>query len=103
MVVALALLALFVSALALALSESGNANPVFAENYISRILFEVVSAFGTVGLSLGITQYLSVMGKFIIMVTMFVGRLGLLAIALVIARRELEPPITYPEEPIMIG
>jgi len=102
-VVALAMLVVFISALALLLIESGNPNAIFEQNFLTKILFEVLSAFGTVGLSLGITPYLSVIGKLIITVTMFVGRLGPLAVALVIARRELQPPIAYPEEPVMIG
>ncbi len=50
-----------------------------------RLLFEAVSAFGTVGLSTGITADLSLVGKLIISATMFVGRIGPLTIALAIA------------------
>jgi trk system potassium uptake protein TrkH len=49
------------------------------------ILFEVVSAFGTVGLSLGITASLTTVGKILIICTMFIGRVGLLTIAMPLA------------------
>ncbi|MBU1036055.1 TrkH family potassium uptake protein, partial [bacterium] len=51
------------------------------ENFI-KVLFEVVSAFGTVGLSTGITSSLSIAGKIIIIITMFTGRIGPLGLAL---------------------
>jgi trk system potassium uptake protein TrkH len=65
-------------------------------------LFEVVSAFGTVGLSTGITPGLSSAGKTIIIVTMFIGRLGPLTIALAMGQRE-KPRFKYAEEKILIG
>lgn len=68
-----------------------------------KILFEVVSAFGTVGLSTGITPSLSTLGKIIIILTMFIGRIGPLGLALsLVQRREVEM-IKYPEEKIMVG
>lgn len=66
-------------------------------------LFEVVSALGTVGLSMGVTPTLSFFGKVVIILSMFVGRLGPLVIASsLIASREGQ---TYelPEEGIMVG
>ncbi|MFB6355303.1 MAG: TrkH family potassium uptake protein [bacterium] len=66
------------------------------------ILFEVFSALGTVGLSLGITMDLSMAGKWIIIALMFIGRLGPLTFALLIIN-ENEANYTYPEERIMIG
>jgi trk system potassium uptake protein TrkH len=68
------------------------------------ILFEVVSAFGTVGLSLGITTQLSVVGKIVITITMFVGRIGPLTLFMALAqRRQFVSSISYPDEEIMIG
>ncbi len=68
------------------------------------ILFEVVSAFGTVGLSLGITSQLSVVGKLVITLTMFAGRIGPLTLFMSLAQRHQIPAaIAYPDEEIMIG
>jgi potassium uptake TrkH family protein len=54
---------------------------------LEEIIFEVASAFGTAGLSTGITIYLSIFGKFIITVIMFIGRITVLTLAISIARR----------------
>jgi trk system potassium uptake protein TrkH len=67
------------------------------------ILFEVVSAFGTVGLSTGITPYLSAAGKMIIMLVMFVGRVGPLTLLLALTLKQRESKIEYPKEGISIG
>ena len=68
------------------------------------ILFEVVSAFGTVGLSLGITTQLSTIGKLVIILTMFVGRIGPLTMFMALAQRlQVASVIQYPDEEIMIG
>ncbi len=66
------------------------------------VLFEVFSALGTVGLSLGITMDLSTAGKWIIITAMFLGRLGPLTFALLIIDTT-RVDYTYPEERIMIG
>ncbi len=62
----------------------------------------MTSAFGTVGLSMGITSKLSVAGKLIISAVMFVGRLGPLMITLAISRKS-QSTFFYAEENIMIG
>jgi trk system potassium uptake protein len=66
------------------------------------LAFEVISALGTVGLSLGVTPTLSVTGKAVIIVGMFIGRIGPLTLALALGR-SLPPPLTYPETRIMVG
>lgn len=66
-------------------------------------LFEVVSAFGTVGLSLGITPKLTVAGKLLITLLMFVGRIGLLTFAFVVVKQAGRDETVYAEENIMIG
>ncbi len=66
-------------------------------------LFETFSAFGTVGLSLGATAKLTAPGKGIIIVLMFVGRVGLLTTAFAIAGRKRRYTASYAEENIMIG
>ena len=66
------------------------------------ILFEVVSAFGTVGLSMGITADLSPIGKILIVFIMFLGKLGPLTLAFSLARPEQEN-IRYSSEDILTG
>ncbi len=68
-----------------------------------RLAFEVFSAFGTVGLSTGITAALSVPGKIVIILTMFVGRIGPLTLALAFAARQRRPAYQLPHERVMIG
>lgn len=65
--------------------------------------FEAFSAFGTVGLSIGATAKLNPMGKLIIILLMFVGRVGLLTMAFAIAGRVRRHAPRYAEENIMIG
>ena len=67
-----------------------------------QLLFEVISAFGTVGLSTGITPHLSVIGKSIIILTMYVGRLGALTVVSLGTYKELQTAV-YSEEDITIG
>lgn len=68
-----------------------------------RILFEVVSAFGTVGLSTGITPTLTEYGKIWIIITMFAGRVGPVTLALALALRTRKGMVHYPEGKINIG
>lgn len=68
-----------------------------------KALFEVVSAAGTVGLSLGLTQTLTPLGKIIIIAIMLFGRLGPVTIGLAMASRPQTNAIRYPEDRIMIG
>lgn len=67
------------------------------------ILFEVVSAFGTVGLSCGLTASVSSISKLLLALTMFIGRVGPLTIALAIRLSEEGPVYKFPEERIMVG
>jgi trk system potassium uptake protein TrkH len=68
-----------------------------------ELLFEVVSAFGTVGLSVGITPQLSSVGKLILALVMFAGRLGPLSIAVALTGKEPTSRFQYAEENVMIG
>jgi trk system potassium uptake protein TrkH len=68
-----------------------------------NLLFETVSAFGTVGLSTGITPELTVAGRIIITVTMFAGRLGPLTLILALIQRQQRTIYRYPEDFIRIG
>lgn len=67
------------------------------------ILFEIFSAFGTVGLSRGLTPNLTKWGKIIIIITMIMGRIGPLTLAMAIAGRRAVRLYEYPEERIIIG
>lgn len=72
------------------------------EDFIS-LLYEATSAFGTVGLTTGVTQRLSSIGKIIIIVTMYLGRVGPLTVALAFASRNKKSKFRYPEGKILIG
>lgn len=67
------------------------------------IVFEVVSAFGTVGLSTGLTSELSIIGKFVIMFVMFIGRLGPITIASILLTRKDSSLVRYPQEDLFVG
>ena len=66
------------------------------------IVFEAFSAFGTVGLSMGLTGELSVLGKIVIMILMFVGRVGPVTLAFALARQHRES-IRHPKGDIFTG
>jgi len=68
-----------------------------------QILFETVSAFGTCGLSTGITSKLSVIGKLIVVATMFFGRIGSLTMVLALSKARKKHLYKYPKERIAIG
>lgn len=68
------------------------------------VFFEVTSAFGTVGLSLGITPFLTIMGKFTLVMMMFAGRVGPLTLILAVGSRSVVPnEVEYPEGKVLIG
>ncbi|MDS9470413.1 TrkH family potassium uptake protein [Sporosarcina pasteurii] len=67
------------------------------------LLFEITSAFGTCGMSLGITSELSITGKIIIMVLMFIGRVGLISFLFTLGGRTQKPHYHYPKERVIIG
>jgi len=67
------------------------------------ILFETISAFGIVGLSSGITPYLSSFGQLVIILLMFIGRLGPLTLIIVLTKAQRSTTYHYPTESIRIG
>ncbi|MGH3147853.1 MAG: TrkH family potassium uptake protein [Rubrobacter sp.] len=93
-VLALATLLVLVSTLALMVSDGLKLLPA---------LFEVTSAFGTVGLSLDVTPNLSTFGKILISVIMFLGRVGPITCIVALAARQRTLRYKYPEEEIAIG
>lgn len=68
-----------------------------------KLLFEVTSAFGTVGLTMGVTPELSFFGKIMISLTMFAGRLGPLTLAYALGPKAEKELYRYPEGKITIG
>ncbi|MEQ8464337.1 TrkH family potassium uptake protein [Coleofasciculus sp. E1-EBD-02] len=68
-----------------------------------QLLFEVVSAFATVGLSTGITASLSALGKLILVATMFIGRVGIIAFMATLLGDPHPSHIRYPEENLLVG
>lgn len=75
------------------------------EFHVLDVLYEVTSAFGTVGLSLGVTGELNTLSKALIALTMFLGRIGPLsfAVALTLKSSKRNSDIIYPEAKILIG
>ncbi len=66
-------------------------------------MFEVVSAFGTVGLSMGLTPSLTAAGKVIIIIVMFIGRIGPLTMAVALGEQPDRARYAYPTERVMVG
>jgi trk system potassium uptake protein TrkH len=98
--IAIAILAvsiIFLITFCLIVSENNIHQPAMA------IFFEVVSAFGTAGLSMGITPMLSDLGKCLLVVTMFIGKIGPLTIVFALAAGTMEKRIRYPEDRVLIG
>lgn len=86
---------IFISTFALSITEPD-------KNFLS-LLFEEISAFGTVGLSTGITSSLSFAGKSIIILTMYIGRIGTLTLALAITKRVIFTKYRYSEINVLVG
>ena len=93
--VALALAVILVAAAALL--------AVQPEIGIRVALFEIFSAFGTVGLSMGVTPGLTTVGKVVVILTMFVGRVGPLTLLYALSRRKPRGQFEYAEESVLVG
>jgi len=68
-----------------------------------KLLFEAISAFGTVGLSTGITSELTQIGKMLITILMYIGRIGPLTLIYALSMRNRQAKLNYAEEKIAIG
>jgi len=68
-----------------------------------EILFECTSAFGTVGLSMGITGQISPLGRLILVVTMYIGRVGIMLLMAAIMETPKPKMVQYPEETLLVG
>lgn len=84
----------FMSAFVLSITEP--------EQDLVKLVFEEVSAFGTVGLSMGITAGLSAVGKVVIILSMFLGRVGPLTIAIALSQRVHAGKFEHPDEEVMV-
>ena len=93
--VLLSICLIFVSSAVLFLTQSGMS--------MEETFFEVFSAFGTVGLSLGMTAKLNSVGKIVIVLTMFIGRIGPLTLLYAFSREKAFGRFEYVEESVMIG
>lgn len=75
-----------------------------AENFgLTDITFETISAVGTVGLSVGITASLSTVSKLMLMLLMFAGRVGMVTLVMIFAKKNAVAPLARPKEKIIIG
>ncbi len=84
-------------------TEIGEVSHQLSRGAFLELIFENISAFGTVGLSTGVTSTLSVAGRLIITIMMFVGRLGPLVIGIAVSRRGAARKYSYAQDDIMIG
>lgn len=101
-VIMLSIVVVCLGTMMILMTEIGDVAHPQSRGKFLELFFEVVSAFGTVGLSTGITAELSVIGKIILSAIMFVGRLGPLVIGVALSR-EAVSRYYYAEETIMVG
>jgi len=94
---------IFSAAFLLNISEGGLVPHPQSRDLELKILFETVSAFGTVGLSLGLTAKLTAIGKIIITILMFTGRLGPIILITAIQSYQKKELFLWPEEHLLIG
>jgi trk system potassium uptake protein TrkH len=101
---------IFASALSIAIITSvlliaggGNLPPMESRHYFVEYLFDTVSAFGTVGLSMGVTPKLNDLQKYALVLMMFAGRVGPLTLAFSLSRSIGGKGLRYAEEGVMVG
>ena len=70
---------------------------------MDKVLFEAFSAFGTVGLSMGITDQFDDLGRWMLTILMYIGRVGPLTMALAIGRRFRPRAYRYPDCDLAVG
>ncbi|NWF92877.1 MAG: hypothetical protein HXY46_08165 [Syntrophaceae bacterium] len=87
----------------LLVSGAGNLAATESRHFFVEYLFETVSAFGTVGLSMGVTPKLNDIQKLAIILMMFAGRVGPLTLAFSLSRATGRKGLTYAEEGVMVG
>jgi trk system potassium uptake protein TrkH len=87
----------------LLIAGAGDLPPLESRHFFVEYLFETVSAFGTVGLSMGITPKLNDLQKYALILMMFAGRVGPLTLAFSLSRSMGRRGLTYAEEGVMVG
>ena len=87
----------------LLIAGGGNLPPLESRHHFVEYLFDTVSAFGTVGLSMGVTPKLNDLQKYALILMMFVGRVGPLTLAFSLSRGTGGKSLTYAEEGVMVG
>ncbi len=102
-VVVAAIALLIIASSVLMVTETYGARPDESQRRFLSLLFETISAFGTVGLSLNYTPLLTTAGKIVISLVMFMGRIGPLTLALAISLRQRRAQYRYAEENVMVG
>lgn len=101
-VVAATVLVILATSILMATETSGISSTESQKKFLP-ILFETISAFGTVGLSLDFTPQLSSFGKVVLSIVMFMGRVGPLTLALAISLRQQKAQYQFAEENVMVG
>jgi trk system potassium uptake protein TrkH len=84
-------------------TEARTMDPRESQARFLPVLFETFSAFGTVGLSMGITGKLTAAGKIVVAIVMFVGRVGPVTVALAMGVPKVTTRYRYAEENVMVG
>jgi len=87
----------------LLIAGGGDLPPLESRHDFVEYLFDTVSAFGTVGLSMGVTPKLNDLQKYALILMMFVGRVGPLTLAFSLSRDTGGRSLTYAEEGVMVG
>ncbi len=78
-------------------------NTKYPDMGFAELMFELISAFGTVGLSMGITNKLTIVGKLIIIILMFLGRIGPLTLIFAMSGNKKGAALKYTDEKVGIG
>lgn len=112
-ILAISIFIVIIAIFSLLISEISVQEEMYSSNIASSktftfmdIFFEVISAFGTVGLSLNVTASLSIIGKFIISCLMIIGRLGPITISIALFKNRKEKNeniISYPKGNVLVG